>query len=281
MQVSYAYIQAFVAQLDALNAQAGRVIVTEAKKRDLERKLSESELDFEDVYSILASIAPTYSKLASALTCNFYDGIRRGANVPSEFDAEVYGSVSKKDLMASARKVYADVEQGTNTVPLTKLLSDEVTSFTRRASNETVYRNAAKDPAHPRYAVVPSPSACVLCQLVAANGYEYPSEQSAQRYAHSIHDNCNCQATQVYGDDAIQGYDPKKYEAAYDRALTAYQKGEISDDLARRIEAAKARHEERYEQYKRDKEMGIPTVEVPPWRDTNAILMVWREQNKE
>ena len=281
MQVSSAYIKAFVAQLDALNVAAGKSIITEAKKRDIERKLLESELEFEDVYSILASISPQYAKLASALACHFYDGIRQQSSAPGSFKAEVYDTLSKSDIMSAARSVYADVKAGRNTVPLTSLLKDKVSGFTRTAANETVYRNAAKDPAKPRYAVVPSPSACVLCKLVAANGYEYPSEQSAVRHEKNIHDNCNCTATQVYGDGSIQGYDPKKYEDAHFKARDAYESGEISDDLARRIEKAKERHDARYAEYKEKKAAGLPVEEVPPWRETNAILMVWREQQKE
>lgn len=270
MQVSYAYIQAFVAQLDTLNAQAGRVIVTEAKKRELERKLAESELAYEDVYDLLASVAPYYAKLASALTCNFYDGIRRGANAPGDFQAEVYDTVARNDVRQSAQRVYSDVSKGTNTVPLVQLITDEVSSFTRKASNNTVYRNAARDPAKPRYAIVPSPSACVFCQLIAANGYEYPSEQSAERYAHSFHQHCNCQATQVYGNDTISGYEPGKYAAAYDEAAQAYRSGEISEDMKQRIADAKARHDAAYKAGKTS----------DPWRERNAVLMVWREQSK-
>ena len=270
MQVSYAYIQAFVAQLDTLNAQAGKVIVTEAKKRDIEQKLLDSTLEFEDVYSILAQIMPTYAKLASALTCNFYDGIRQGANAPGEFKAEVYNTVSKGDIMTAARKIYTEAVEGENTVPVTSLMADEVSACTRKASTNTVYRNAARDPAKPRYAVVPSPSACVFCQLLAANGYEYPSEQSAERHAHSFHQHCNCQATQVYGNDTISGYDPSKYAAAYDDAAQAYRSGNISDDMKQRIADAKARHDAAYKAGKTS----------DPWRERNAVLMVWREQSK-
>ena len=271
MQVSYAYIQAFVAQLEELNKQAGRTIYTEAEKRDVERKLLESELEFDDVYQILRSVAPTYAKLSSALTCHFYDGIRHGANVPGDFKAEMYETLQAGQIRQAARQIYDDVEEGRNTVPVTKLMADSVTGFTRQASNETVYRNAARDPAKPRYAVVPSPSACVLCQLVAANGYEYPTEQSAERHAHSVHNHCYCQATQVYGDGAIQGYDPKKYADAYEQARDAYRSGDISDDMKQRIADAKARHDEAYKTGKTS----------DPWRERNAVLMVWREQNKQ
>ena len=275
MRVSYAYIQAFVAQLDALNKQAGKTIVTEAKKRDIERKLSDSTLEFEDVYSIMASVCPTYAKLASALTCRFYDGIRQASDVPDDFRAEAFDTVSKQQIKEAARSIYADVKSGMNTVPLNKLIGDSVAGFVRQASNNTVYRNAAKDPQKPRYAIVPSPSACVFCQLIAANGYEYPSEQSAARHERSFHNHCNCQATQVYGNDTIAGYDPKKYEDAYDEAAKRYRTGEISDDLQQRIDEAHRRHDERNRKLK---EQGI---KGDPWRERNAVLMVWREMEKE
>ena len=283
MKVSYAYIQAFVAQLDALNVQAGKTIVAEAKKRDIERKLQDSELEFEDVYAILNSVAPTYAKISSALTCRYYDGIRQASGVPDDYRAEVSDTLTREDLATSARRVYSSVSKGQNTVPLTQLLADEVSGITRKASNDTVYQNAARDPQKPKFAIVPSPSACAFCKLIAANGYEYPSESSANRHAGSFHKNCSCQATQVYGDGAIQGYDPGKYAKEYETARDAFKDGKISKDLQERIDDAKKRHQEAYAaNMERFRKGEITREQVgEPWRERNAVLMVWREMDKQ
>ena len=270
MQVSAAYIQAFTAQLDALNAQAGKTIVTEAAKLDLERRLLDSDdLAYEDVYALMKRVCPAYAKLSSALTCHFYDGIRAGYNVPGEFKAVTYNTLSEKQIKADAYKIADDVENGRNTVPLTKLIVDKTTQYTRTASNETVRRNAIKDPAKPLYAIVPNPNACPFCLMVASNGYIYPDSAEAQQ--HRPHENCSCTAAQVYGKGKIQGYDPKKYAARYEAARDAYQSGDYPDELRDRINAARERHNEKYARGELQE----------PWRDYNAYMMVWRYQDKE
>lgn len=254
MQVSQAYIQAFVQQMDALNAQAGRTIVTEAKKLNLEQQLlAMGDVSFEDLYRIMASVYPTYAKLASALTCHFYDGIRQGFNVPGEFKAEAYETVSKGSLISTARRMHGEIESGKNTVTPMKLLIDEATYRTRYASNETMRRNALRDPAHPRFAIVPGPGACAFCLMRASNGYVYPEAVEIES-----HKNCNCQAVQVYGNSTIQGYNPGEYADQYYEAKDALQSGRISDALQRRIDEAAEKN--------------------PEFTETNAILMVWREQ---
>ena len=100
----------------------------------------------------------------------------------------------------------------------------------------------------------------------ASNGYEYPNAASVES-----HNNCKCQAVQVYGDGKIQGYDPKAYEAEYLDARRAWKNGEVSEELQKRIDAAKERHNEAY----------INGQASKRWDDTNAILMVWREQRGE
>ena len=254
MRVSQAYIQAFTSQLETLNKQAGRVIVSETAKLDLEKALIESDdYAFEEVIKLMNRLVPGYSRLSSALTCHFYDGIRDAAGVPGEFKAEVYETMDKKQLTAAARKIAEEVEQGRNTKPLGELLADENTYWTRRASNETVRRNAKRDPSRPKYAIVPGVGACAFCLMRASNGYVYPDQTSVES-----HKNCNCQAVQVYGNGTIQGYDPDAYAEQYYNAKEAWLRGDVSDDLLNRIADAESRN--------------------PNFDETNAILMVWREQ---
>lgn len=283
MKVSAAYIQAFTAQLDALNAQAGKTIVTEAAKLDLERRLLEAdELAYEDLYTLMHQVCPAYSKLASALTCHYYDGIRSGSNVPGEFKAVTYNTLSERQIKADAYAIADDVAHGRNTIPLQKIISDKNTQYTRIASNETVRRNAIKDPAKPLYATVPNHGACPFCLMVASNGYVYPDSAAAN--AHKPHENCSCTAAQVYGKGKIQGYDPTKYAKQYEEARDAYIKGDYSDELKQRIKDARERHNEKYSANKEAEEKGLPKPYSgfnEPWRDYNAYMMVWREQDKQ
>lgn len=283
MNVSSEYIQAFTAQLDKLNAQAGKTIITETAKLDLERRLLESDdLAYEDLYQMMQKLCPAYAKLSSALTCHFYDGIRSGSGVPGEFRAETYNTLSAKQIKADAYRIADDVEHGRNTVPLAKIVTDQTTQYTRIASNETVRRNAIKDPAKPLFAIVPNPNACPFCLMVASNGYVYPDSATAQQ--HKPHNNCSCTAAQVYGKGKIQGYNPTKYAKMYETARDAYNNGDYSKEMGQRIDRAKELHNQKYNQNKEAEEKGLPKPWAgfdSPWRDYNAYMMVWNEQNKK
>ena len=267
MKVSQAYIQAFTKQLDALNEQAGKTIVTEAEKLDLERRLLEAdEIAYEDVYQLMHRLCPAYSRLASALTCHFYDGIRSGSGVPGEFKAVAYNTLSESQIKADAQAIAEEIATGRSSVSVAEKVKNKNSQYVRIASNETVRRNAMRDPAKPLYAIVPNVGACAFCLMVASNGYVYPDSAEAQR--HKPHNNCSCQAAQVYGSGKIQGYNPQKYYDQYAKARDAYQSGNYSDEMREKIEAARDRHNERYK----------AGIEAEPWRETNAYLMIWREQ---
>lgn len=283
MNVSSAYIKAFTAQLDKLNAQAGKTIVTETAKLDLERRLLEADdLAYEDVYRLMRELCPAYSKLSSALTCHFYDGIRTGAGVPGEFKAVTYNTLSRKQIQADAYRIADDVANGRNSVPLAQLMTDQTTQYTRIASNETVRRNAIKDPARPLYAIVPNANACPFCLMVASNGYVYPDSATANQ--HKPHNNCSCTALQVYGKGKIQGYNPAKYADMYKDARDAYKSGNYSKELGQRIDRARELHNQKYAENEEARKKGLPEPwngYKEPWRDYNAYMMVWNEQNKK
>ena len=268
MNVSAAYIQEFVKKLDALDANAKQVYKIETSKRNLEQRLSDGEAEaFQEVVDVARAVVAANSRVASALSAQYYDGIREASKVKSKYRAESYDTVDDDDLQSAYFAVGKDYSSGRATVPLYSLMGDTSTRFTRYASNETVRRNAAKDPAKPKFAIYASPSACAFCQMRAGLGYQYPSESEVESHNH-----CKCQAVQVYGKSGIQGYDPGAYEEKYFEAKRALDNGEISDELEYRIKEAKRRHDEKYAQAIAEGK------KMKKWDKTNEILMVWRER---
>lgn len=254
MQVSQAYIQGFVKQLDVLDEKTQRIFQSEVERLNLEERLKNGEADaFEQVVNIARAVIPANTRMASALSAVYYDGIREASNVKSKFVAESYDTLNDDELYADYYAVADEYAKGRTSKPLYRLMGDTSSRFTRYASNESIRRNAVKDPEHPRFAIVPSPTACVFCLMRASAGYTYPDSASIESHNH-----CKCQAVQVYRDSGIQGYNPREYQDEYYEARHAYERGEISEDLSKRIEAARSRN--------------------PEFTETNAILMVWREQ---
>ena len=255
MQISQAYIAQFVARMDALNKAAGRTVLSETAKADLQRRLEEAEeYAYDEVVGIMRRTVPAYSRLAAAMTCEFYDGIREASDVKGSFAASMYDGCDEAEVTHAARAVASEVAKGTATKPLASLLADTVSRYTRKSSNETVRRNAMRDPSKPRYAVVPGPGACAFCLLIASNGYTSPKERGG-----NYHNHCNCQAVQVYDGQKVQGYDPEMYYGQYTEARDALASGDIPDELKERIERERAEKGDAFTK-------------------TKAELMVWRYQ---
>ena len=261
MIISKAYIEQFVSYLDTVNEAAGKTIIYETKKRRLMERLAENpDITRHDFALLMNEVCRTYTKLASALTCEFYNGIRNGAKLPTKFNATLWDGYSEQAVVAATNAIIDEVTGGRATVPLVNLLSDLSARFNKRASDGTIRQNVMKDPARPRYAIVPNGDACAFCVMRASNTY-YSEPQPES------HDHCKCVATPLFG-AKIEGFDQKSYENKWNEAAEAYRNGEISEDMKLRIANAKAEHGERFVE-------GETNVK---WNDTNAILMVMREQ---
>lgn len=263
-QISAEYVRAFADQLEALNKSAGKVIFTEEKRRLLTQRLIDGEADaFNEVEALMRQICGTYTRLSSALTCHFYDGIRQGANVPGEFKAQQYEQYDREALRETSRACAAEVAQGKNTVPLPELLSGVASREIRVASENTVRKNTRYDPSKPKYCIVPNAGACAFCQMRASLGYRYDDNSKVESHNH-----CTCVATPVFHGQKVQGYDPKIYLDRYDKAndlRMAVKNGskEYDEELQRRIQIAKDNHAAKTD---------------APWRATNETLIIMRYQ---
>lgn len=266
MQVSRAYVQAFVGQLAAIDANIRRYLKQEVTKRDLERRIASGEADaYEEASEIMQTAISGGTTLAGALATRYYDGIRGAAKPKTKYQAQTVPVFDAGSVIGAAFAVAAEYARGGTKKPLAELFADTATRYTHFAADETVRQNTKRDPAKPKYAILPGVDACEFCRMRAALGDEYANRASVES-----HNNCTCSAVPVFGNSKIQGYDPQADRDAYATARNAYRGGDYSDELEKKIAAARVRHNAAYE-----------AGEVArPWRETNAILMVWREMEK-
>lgn len=252
MIISRAYIERFAKYLESVNEAAGREIISQAKRRRFVERLSENpELVRAEVAQMMAEVCGGSGRLASALTCEFYDGIRNAAKLPTKFNATLWEGVNEQTIRAAANAIVDEIIDGRATRPLEDLLKGLATRFNRTTSTATVRHNAMRDPAKPRYAIVPNGDACAFCVMRASRTYrDEPQPES--------HDHCTCTAVPLF-EAKVQGYDQAKYEDMWYEAANAYRSGDISDEMYERIAEQKA-------------EKGAA------FDETNAILMVMREQ---
>ena len=91
-------------------------------------------------------------------------------------------------------------------------------------ADETLLQNARRDPARPKWALVPHSGACGWCAMLASNGFVYASESTANK---SRHPNCRCRPVVDFDDDPLlEGYDHGRYEREYFKA-----RKDIEDDV--------------------------------------------------
>lgn len=207
-----------------------------------------------DIPALMREVTGAYSLMSAAVTAKYYADIRRASKVRSRYAPEPFTAYDAGKVTAAALAVMDEVAAGTATVPLESLLADVVSRYIKDSADACIRQNVRRDPAKPRYAIVPNGDACAFCQMRASLGYRYADAGAVESHAH-----CTCVATPVFGNSTIQGYDPQVYLDRYAEASRALKDGDISDDLKERIAAQKSEKGKDFDR-------------------TNAVLMVMREQ---
>ena len=218
------------------------------------RALANGVPNAQDIPALMRQVAGAYSTMSASITANYYTSIRKASRVRSKYIPRPFSAYDADKVTAATLSIMDEVAAGTATVPLESLLADVVSRYIKDSADACIRQNVRRDPAKPKYAIVPSGDACAFCQMRASLGYHYGTEEAVES-----HDHCTCAATPVFGDSTIQGYDPSVYRERYAEAARAYRSGDISDDLKERIEAQKAEKGRDFD-------------------STNAILMVMRDQ---
>lgn len=254
MRVSSAIVRQQSANIAALGASAGKAV-----KASLRRTGGDTDA----IIDGMLTVTRAYSEMSAALAAEYYAAIRSASRMRSRFVPTPDNAYDAGKVTAATIAILNEVAAGKATVPLESLLSDVVSRYIRNSAEECIRGNARRDPAKPRYAIVPNGDACAFCQMRASLGYTYGDASAVDSHAH-----CTCVATPVFGDSTIQGYDPSSYREKYDEAAKAYRDKDISDDMMMRIKQAKESHDRRYAEGTTDRK----------WQEMNAILMIMREQ---
>ena len=241
VRVSREYINSFANQLDAINKAANKTLYNQLSKNALIDKLNYyneiDKLTFDTVAEIMDMTARGSTKLSSALTCQFYDGIRDAANLQDDFKAELWTEYSSGEIRAASYAIMEEAIAGTNTALVTDLLGNVLDRANKNASDATVRHNARRDPSKPRYASVPTSSTpCAWCVMRASQGYVYYDEKSV---THSHH-HCKCIAVPSFRGMSIQDYDPDAYLSQYEEAQEALAHGDIPEEMEDRFARERA-----------------------------------------
>ena len=149
-----------------------------------------------------------FGSISADVARQFYQDAR-DAHFEGDEDATDYTAQAAKPVQTSwaQEDLQKASRDGIDTLP-----GIAVRRVMQRA-DQTISLNATRDPAHPRWAIVPHPGACGWCVMVSSNGWAYSERGvNAQR-----HDNCKCSVCVDWDtkNPTLAGYDPDALRRRY------------------------------------------------------------------
>lgn len=162
-----------------------------------------------------AAIVREFGGYVAACAVELYAEVRAGTSLGTRYDP-VQCEPDDSALLS------ADVNQAVKRSPdLQAALASLSGSAVQRSmayADETLIQNAKRDPAKPRYALVPHAGACGFCVMLASQGFVYASDASANR---SRHPSCRCRPVVDFKDYGVVGVSQEAYTAEYEAARDA------------------------------------------------------------
>lgn len=169
------------------------------------------------------AIVAKYGAYASVAALEFYEINRAQATLKTAYNASAFVPEIDKLLEFD---VTAAMSMSTDIQKLLDRLFGNATERVMQYADETITQNAAYDPAHPMWALVPHANACGWCQMIASRGFDYYSKKSA---GNTRHPNCKCTPVAEFDtkNPRLDGYDPSKLEEKYRKARETLNEDEI------------------------------------------------------
>lgn len=168
------------------------------------------------------ALAAKYGEVAAAAALDFYQQARALASVKSEYRPTMPDAVDAKACDGDVG-YHMGAQYQAGVVDAALLQSALSGSLDRRVlcqADAALIGNAQRDPAKPKWAIVPHPGACGWCVTLGSRDFEYVSETTAKA---ARHDGCKC-AVAVDFDTAnpkLEGYEPDALYDAYKGARKA------------------------------------------------------------
>ena len=190
---------AYKAALSGCSDSSARAVMVLVEKcqgaADFEKALEEG----------YAAVVKTFGIAAAQVALEFYVSLREASGVSTPYEPKAYpadvGNLLPYEVAQAVASTLGD------SAKLADLLAAKSTQHVLEHADQTVYSNALRDPARPKWAIVPNPSACDWCLMLGSRGFEYARESTAKSARHA-----NCRCTPVVDFDAsnpaLDGYDP-------------------------------------------------------------------------
>lgn len=117
-----------------------------------------------------------------------------------------------------ARADLEDIVDWQDADSVTQQLQGSIVKDCGTVADRVLLSWARRDPAKPKWALVPEPGACAWCNMIASRGFVYSSESTL---APVRHPNCRCESVVSFSKHPqVPGYDPEALRATYRKALS-------------------------------------------------------------
>lgn len=199
---------------------------------------------------LMPALAARYGDRAAAAAAEFYMEQRAASDAPGGYDAVPMAGVDHSAVAAASRAAFAEAS---TRAALGALLSGQLVRHVNQAADDTIVGNARRDPAHPRWALVPHAGACGFCLLIASRGFDYRSSGRVAR-----HNGCRCTTVADFdrSNPSLEGYDEAAAHDLYSRAAeeverTAWDEWGALDDGQRAAYRSRGRGD--FDAFKRNR----------------------------
>ncbi|WP_303249747.1 hypothetical protein [uncultured Slackia sp.] len=171
----------------------------------------------EIVAEALASVLPAYADASAQAAADFYDAARELC-AGEAIGAAALSRLDMGAVQGAVRALVQVVVDGGAKERFDREVLGRVDVEMKKAAANSIVENAAKDPAKPRWARVPSGrETCPFCLMLASFGFNTWSKEAASH----THANCDCRIVPQWDEGSVEGYDPDGMYDRYNACLDA------------------------------------------------------------
>lgn len=239
------------------------------------------DLTKDELIQIASAIGEKYGLLASELGAQWYDLCTQLAGVNAE-PAEL-STMDSESIAASANAAATRAESGIIAEAFGSYLQNVINESIRMTGDANLWRDYERGLAGGRWCRVPVGETCAWCLMLASQGAWYVSRESALgETADHYHRDCNCIAVYHADADSIKGYTELErykriyYEAENANDANATGRDPYPEELAERVQRAKARHDAREDARQQAAEERGEDYEREPWTRYNEDMVIIR-----
>lgn len=239
------------------------------------------DLTKDELIQIASAIGEKYGLLASELGAQWYDLCTQLAGVDAE-PAEL-STMDSESIAASANAAATRAESGIIAEAFGNYLQNVINESIRKTGDANLWRDYERGLTGGRWCRVPVGETCAWCLMLASQGAWYVSRKSALgETADHYHRDCNCIAVYHADAESIKGYKELErykniyYDAENTNTANALGRDPYPEELAQRIQRAKALHSEREDERERAAQERGEEYKRTPWTRYNEDMIIIR-----